>query len=86
MSASVSSISGIPVLGRPSSWFTLKFIVWLVVSHSTAHTCCRANNFTDISFAKRDLAVNTLRKVKSVKTTPSNGRFVHISKSIQDLV
>jgi hypothetical protein len=49
-----------------------------VVSHSTAHNRGRAVNFTDTTFAKRELAVKTLRKVKSVKTTPSTTRVSQI--------
>jgi hypothetical protein len=40
------------------------------VSHSTVHTRDRAANITDNTFTKRELAMNTLRKVKSLKTTP----------------
>jgi hypothetical protein len=36
-----------------------------VASHSTAHNYGRVVNFTDTTFAKEELAVNTLRKVKS---------------------
>jgi hypothetical protein len=56
------------------------------VSHRTAHTRGRGANFTDTTSAKRELAVNILRKVKSVKTTLSSTRFVQITKSSQDLV
>jgi hypothetical protein len=62
------SIFEIPVLGRPQTWRTLKFTVCFEVSHGPGHTRRQATNFTDITFAKRELAVNTLRKVKSVKT------------------
>jgi hypothetical protein len=75
MLASVSSISGIPVLGLPPYWCTLKFTASFVVSHNR----CRTANFTDITFAKRKLALNTLRKVKSVRTTQSNTRFFQIT-------
>jgi hypothetical protein len=37
-----------------------------VVSHSIAHNRGRAANFTDTTFAKRELAVNSARKVKSI--------------------
>jgi hypothetical protein len=56
------------------------------VCHSTAHIRGRAANFTDTTFAKWELAVNTLREVKSVKATLSNTRFVQITKSNQDLL
>jgi hypothetical protein len=52
-----------------------------VAPHSTAHNRGRAETFT-----KRELAVNTLRKVKSVLSTLSNTRFVEITKSSQDSV
>jgi hypothetical protein len=58
----------------------------MVVSHITMHNCGRAANFTDTTFAKPELAVNTLLKVKSVKTTLSNTHFVQITKSNQDQV
>jgi hypothetical protein len=85
MLASVSRISGIPLLGRPPSWCTLKFTAWFDVPHSTEHNHGRKANFTDTAFAKRELAVNTLRKVKSVNTTLSNISFIHITKSKEDL-
>jgi hypothetical protein len=53
---------------------------------STAHSRGRAANFIDTTFAKREWAVNSLRKVKSVKTTLSDTRFFQITKSHQDLV
>jgi hypothetical protein len=52
----------------------------------TAHNRCRAANFTDTTFTKRELVVNALRKVKSVKTTLCNTPFVQITKSNQDLM
>jgi hypothetical protein len=82
MLASVSSVSGIPVLGRPPSWRTLKFAACFVISHSSTHNSGRAANFTDTTFAKREFAVNT----KSVKTTLSNTHFLQITKSNQDVV
>jgi hypothetical protein len=51
------------------------------VSHSTAHTCCRAANFTDTSSAKRELFMNTVRKAWSMKTTLPSTRFVQIATS-----
>jgi hypothetical protein len=42
-----------------------QFRRFFVVSHSTAHNRGRSANFTDTTFAKRELAVTTLRKVKS---------------------
>jgi hypothetical protein len=62
------------------------FTACLIVSHSTAHQRGRTANFTDTTFAKRELAVNTLRKVKAIKTTLSTTRFVQVTKSNQDLV
>jgi hypothetical protein len=56
------------------------------VSYSTEHKRGQAANFIDTSFAKRDLALNALRKVKPIKTTLVNTRFVQITKSIQDLM
>jgi hypothetical protein len=84
--ASVSSISRIPVLGCPSFQCTLKFTVCFFFLHSTAHNHGWAANFTNGTFAKCDLAVNTLHEVKPVKTTLPNACFVHIPKSSQDLV
>jgi hypothetical protein len=82
---SVSSISGIPVLERPPSWCTLT--ASFDVLHSSAHTGGRAANFTETTTsAKRELTVNTLHKLKFVKTTLSNMRFVQIPKSNKDLV
>jgi hypothetical protein len=42
--------------------------------YNEIHRLCfrTALNFTDTTLAKRELAVNTLRKLKSVKTTLSN--------------
>jgi hypothetical protein len=68
------------------SVYTLKFTVCFVFLHSTAHNHGWAADFTNGTFAKCDLAVNTLREVKPVKTILSNARFVHITKSSQDLV
>jgi hypothetical protein len=65
---------------------TLKFIDCFDFSHSTAHTGTLAANFIDTTSAKRELAVNALRKVKGVKSALSNKRFVQITKSNQDLV
>jgi hypothetical protein len=48
--------------------------------------CVPAANFTDSTFAKRELAVTTLRKVKSVKIAVPNTLFVQITESNQDLV
>jgi hypothetical protein len=62
-----------------------QFIVCLVLSNSTAHPCGRAANF-DTFFDKRELAENTLRKAKSVKTALSNTRFVYVTKSNQGRV
>jgi hypothetical protein len=53
MLASVSSISGIPILGRLPSWSALKFVTCFLVSHSIAHTRGREANFTCTTFAKR---------------------------------
>jgi hypothetical protein len=86
MMAPATIISGIPVLGRPPSWCTLRFTACFVVCHNTAHNHGRAPNFTDTTFAKRELALNTLSKVKSVKAALSNTLFVQITKSSQDLV
>jgi hypothetical protein len=83
--ASVSSISEILVLGRPPSWCILKFTACFDVSHSTAHTRGQEANFTNTTFAKRELVMNTLHKVMSIKTTLSNTSFVQITKSNQGL-
>jgi hypothetical protein len=56
------------------------------LSQSAAYSGGRAANFAVFTFIKRELTVNTLRKVKSVKTTMSNTRFVQITKSNQDLL
>jgi hypothetical protein len=85
MLASVTSISGIPVQGRPPSWCSLKLTICFDVLHSTVHTPGLVANFTNTTFAKQELALNTLRKVKSVKTTLSNTLFIQITKSNQDL-
>jgi hypothetical protein len=84
MLVSVSNISGTPVLGRPPSWCTLKFIACFVVSHSTVRSRGREGNFSDTNFA--NLAVKTLHKTKYVKTTLSNTRFDVITECNQDLV
>jgi hypothetical protein len=76
----VSSISGIPVLGLRHCCAP-KFTASYDGSHSTA-----AAYFTDSTFAILELAVNILRKVKSVKTSLSNTRFIQITKPNQDLV
>jgi hypothetical protein len=86
MVASVSSISGIPVLGHPPSWCTLIFNICFVVWHNTEHNCGQAASLTDTTFANWELAVNMLHKVKSVKTILSNTYFVQITKSDQDLM
>jgi hypothetical protein len=72
MLVSMFSISGIPILGRPPSWCTLKFTDCFDVSHSTVHTHGWTINFNDTNFVKRELAGNTLRKMKSVKSTLPN--------------
>jgi hypothetical protein len=84
--SSWSSISGILVLEHPPSWCILNFAVCFVVSHSAAHTRGPAANFTSTTFAKREFAVNTLLKMKSVKTTLSNKCVVQFTKYNQDLV
>jgi hypothetical protein len=43
----------------------------------------RAENFTHTNSAKRELAVNQLCKVKSVKTTLTPTRFIQVIKSNQ---
>jgi hypothetical protein len=58
-------------------------LFWCFTQHCAHHGW--AANFTDIS-AGRELALNTLRKVKSVKTTLSNTHFLQITKYIQDLL
>jgi hypothetical protein len=50
------------------------------------NTLGQAANFAATAFAKREMAVNTLRKVKSVNITLSNIRFVPITESKQDVV
>jgi hypothetical protein len=82
MLASVSSISGILVLGCQPSWCTLKFRACFDISH----TCSQVENFTDTTSAKWEVAMNTPHKVKPVKTTLSNTCFVQITKFNQDLV
>jgi hypothetical protein len=48
--------------------------------YSSAHTGGRAATFTETATsAKRELTVNTLRKLKFVKTALSNTRFVEIT-------
>jgi hypothetical protein len=81
-----SSTSGILVLGRLPLKCTLKFTTCFDVSHSTAHTCGPEANFTNNTSIKLELAMNTLRKVKYVKTTLSNIRLIQIAKSNQELV
>jgi hypothetical protein len=65
--APVSSISGIPVLGRPRSWCTRRITACFAVLHSTAHKCGRVANFTDTTSAEWELTLNTLRKAKYAK-------------------
>jgi hypothetical protein len=55
-------------------------------SNCAANTHGRTAKFAVTAFAKREMAVNTLLKVTSVKTSLSNIRFVPVSKSNQDLV
>jgi hypothetical protein len=62
----VSSISEIQVLGLPPSWCTLKFTFCFDILQSNAHTRGQAANFTNTTIAKRELNVNTPRKVKPV--------------------
>jgi hypothetical protein len=50
------------------------------------HSRGQAANFTDTTVAKQEFALNTRRKVKCIKTTLSNKRFFHITKSNQNLV
>jgi hypothetical protein len=52
--------------GTSSILVYTQFYRLFVVSHSIAHNRGRAANFTNTTFAKRELAVNTLGKVKSV--------------------
>jgi hypothetical protein len=47
------------------------------------HNRGQAAIFADSTFAKWELAVNTLHKMKSVKTTLSNTDFILITKSNQ---
>jgi hypothetical protein len=49
------------------------------------HNRGRAANFTNTTFSKQELTVNTLRKAKFVKTLSST-RFVQNAKSNQDLL
>jgi hypothetical protein len=49
-----------------------------------SHCLSWAANFTDTMFTKQELAMNTLHKVKSIKTTQAYARFVQITKSSQD--
>jgi hypothetical protein len=84
MLVSVSRISGIRH-GNVRHLGTLKFTACFDISPSTAYACGRAANFTDNIFAKRELHMNTQRKVKFVKTTLSDTRFVQITKSSEDL-
>jgi hypothetical protein len=51
-----------------------------VVLHSTAHNRWWTVNFTHATYAKQELAVNTLCKVKSVKPALFNTCFVQITK------
>jgi hypothetical protein len=48
-------------------------------SLGTEHNHGRAANSTDTTFARRELAVNTLLKLNSVKSTLSNRRFVQVT-------
>jgi hypothetical protein len=84
MRASVSGISGIPVLGHPPSWCTHKLTACFV-SQSTALNRDRAGNFSDTTVAKWPCP-RTLRKLKSVKTFLPSTRIVQITESNQDLV
>jgi hypothetical protein len=75
-----------PGTGTPAILVYTQIHRFFVASHSTVHNRSRVASFTDTTFAKRELAVNTLCKVKSVKTTLSSTRSVHIAKLNQDLV
>jgi hypothetical protein len=86
MAASVASISRIVVLGHSPSWCTFNFTACFDVLHSTVHSHGQVGNFIDTTFAKWELAMNTLHEVNSIKTSLSNTRFVQITKSSQDLV
>jgi hypothetical protein len=79
MIAPVSSISGIPVLGRPPSWCTLRFSACFVVSHAL-RTIAAGWQPSLTHFCQTGVGVTTLRKVKSVKATLSNTRFLQITK------
>jgi hypothetical protein len=52
---------------------------------ASAHNRGRAANFTNTTFAKPELAVNTLRKAKFVNASLPNTRFVQITKFSEDL-
>jgi hypothetical protein len=86
MLASASSICGIPILVHLPSWCTLKFTACFVVLHSTVHNHGRAANFINTTITKWKLAVNALRKVKSIKTTVANAHVILIAKSNQGLM
>jgi hypothetical protein len=73
-------------VGRPPSCCTLNFTACFIVLHNTENNLGQAAIFTDTTFAKRELAVKTLRKVESVKTILSNTRFIQITKSNENLV
>jgi hypothetical protein len=77
--ASVTSISGTD--GNEASSFLVYTQVHrlFVPSPSAAHTRGGAANFAVITFAKRELALSSLRKAKPVKTALSNMRFVQIT-------
>jgi hypothetical protein len=86
MIAPISNIYGIPVLGCLPSWCSVRFAGRFVVLHSTANNRGWVANFTGSTFAKWELAMNTLHEVKSVKTTLSKTCFFQMTKSNQDLV
>jgi hypothetical protein len=77
----------IPGIGTSTNLvYTQVHRLFLFFPHSAAHTLGGAVNFAVTTYAKLELAVNTLSNEKSVKTTRSNTRFFPISKYKQDMV
>jgi hypothetical protein len=61
----------------------LRVCIFLLI---VAHSGGLAANFAVFTFAKREMTMNTLRKMKSIKTVLSNTCFIQITKSNQYLV
>jgi hypothetical protein len=74
-SVSVSNISGIPVLRRLPFWYTLK-VVAVSMIHSTLCTPATGRQTSPTQLSPNGSWLETLRKLKSVKTALSSRRFV----------